>query len=136
MKKLVMVMSALVMVGCASTGHKIDQSAVGRIQNGVTTKAEVISLIGSPEMITKKGNGDEVFVYHYTRSSVKPATFIPYIGAFIGGADTQHQMTNVTFGPNGIVKDYSNTQGGMETNMNLSAGDRPYTPEVDEGKRK
>jgi len=136
MKNLAMVMATLMMIGCASTGHKIDQSSVNRIQNGVTTKAEVIGMIGSPEMITKKGNGDTVFVYHYTRSSIKPATFIPYVGAFVGGADTQHQMTNVTFGPDGIVKDYSSTQGGMEINMNLTAGERPNIPEIDEGKRK
>ena len=134
--KIIIIIMSLFLIGCASTGHKIDQSAVSRIQNGVTTKAEVINLIGSPEMITKKGNGDTVFVYHYIRSSVKPATFIPYIGAFVGGADTQQQMTNITFGPDGIVKDYSSTQGGMETNMNLTAGDRPNTPEIDEGKRK
>lgn len=126
----VLAMATLLAIGCASTGHKIEQSAVNRIQSGVTTKAEVVSLVGNPEMVTKKGNGDTVFVYHYTRSSVKPATFIPYVGAFVGGADTQHQMTNITFGPDGIVKDYSSTQGGMETNMNLTAGDRPEAPEV------
>ena len=139
MKKLLryvlLVFLGVCLAGCVSSGRKIDQAAVGTIKKGETTRAQVINLLGSPEFITRTGSGDTVYLYNYTRATAKPATFIPYIGAFVGGANYQHQMTSVTFGPDGVVKDFSSTQGSTESDMGLAAGGKAETPEVEEGKR-
>jgi outer membrane protein assembly factor BamE (lipoprotein component of BamABCDE complex) len=134
-KLLIFVFAVFFLAGCASTGRKIDQAAADSLQKGKTTKAEVLSQLGSPERITRMGNGDTIFVYSYSRASAKPATFIPYIGPFVGGMNMQSQMTCVTFGPDNVVKDFSSTQGGTESNMNLTAGSKPDTPDVETGKR-
>lgn len=137
MKTILAIIMATILLanGCMSTGRKIDQSAADRIEKGKTTKAEVISLIGSPELITRKGNGDTIFVYNYTRATAKPATFIPYIGPFVGGANVQQQSTSVTFGPDGVVKDFSSTQGATESDMGFMSGGKPDTPDVEMDKR-
>jgi outer membrane protein assembly factor BamE (lipoprotein component of BamABCDE complex) len=134
-KVMTLILLAGLLAGCASTGRKIDQSAADKIEKGKTTKAGVISLIGSPELITRKSNGDTIFVYNYTRATAKPATFIPYIGPFVGGANVQHQSTSVTFGPDGVVKDFSSTQGATESDMGLTSGGKPDIPDVELDKR-
>lgn len=132
---LLMALMFLAIPACVSVGRKIDQSAADKIEKGKTTREQVVSLIGSPEMITRNSNGDTVFIYNYTRSTAKPATFIPYIGPFVGGANTQHQSTSVTFGPDGVVKAFSSTQGSMESNIGLTAGGKADIKDVEEGKR-
>ena len=54
--------------GCVSSGRKIDQAAVETITKGETTKAQVITLLGSPDQITKLGSGDTIFMYNYMRA--------------------------------------------------------------------
>lgn len=135
MKKLLSVLLIAGLAACASTGRKIDQAAADSIEKGKTTKAEVIGLIGSPDLITRRGNGDTVFGYNYSRATAKPASFIPYIGPLVGGMNIQQQNTSITFGPDGVVKDFSSTQGATESNMNLTSGGKPDTPAVEENKR-
>lgn len=133
---LAIILATIVLVnGCVSTGRKIDQSAADSIKKGVTTREQVGQLLGSPELITKNSNGDTIYVYQYMRATPKASTFIPYIGPFVGGANVQQQMTRITFGPDNIVKDFSSTQGATESNMGLSAGGKPNTPEVEADKR-
>jgi outer membrane protein assembly factor BamE (lipoprotein component of BamABCDE complex) len=129
------VLLAGLLSGCVSSGRKIDQAAVETITKGETTKAQVINLLGSPDQITKLGNGDTIFMYNYMRATPKPTTFIPIVGAFAGGANLQHQNCMVIFGPDGVVKNYTSTQGGTEAGRGLEAGGRATIPEVEEGKR-
>lgn len=125
----------LLMIGCASSGHKIDQSAVDQIRIGETTRDQVLKSMGSPDQIARHGNGDTVFTYMYVHSQVKAATLIPYVGMFVGGTDTQQQSVSVTFGPNGIVKDYVGSQGAMDSNLGISAGTQGQLPDVEDNKR-
>lgn len=132
---LLVVLLVACLAGCYSVGRKIDQSAVDSIKKGETTRDQVVNMLGSPELITRTGSGDTIFVYNYIRATAKPSTFIPYVGIFMGGANMQHQMTRVTFGPDGIVKDFSITQGATESSMGLTTGEKPETPDVEVGKR-
>jgi outer membrane protein assembly factor BamE (lipoprotein component of BamABCDE complex) len=130
-----LIMACLLFTGCVTTGRKIDQAAAESIKKGETTREQVGQLLGSPELIIRNSNGETVYIYRYTRATAKPSTFIPYIGPFVGGANIQQQMTRITFGPDNIVKDYSITQGATESDMGLSAGGKPDTPEVELEKR-
>jgi outer membrane protein assembly factor BamE (lipoprotein component of BamABCDE complex) len=132
---LATVLFIVCLAGCVSSGRKVDQSAADKIEKGKTTKAEVISLIGSPDRITRTGRGDTIFMYNYVRATAKPATFIPIFGPLVGGANVQHQMYMVTFGPDGIVKDYLSTYGASEVDHGLATGSRPAIPDVEQDKR-
>lgn len=126
---------ALVLLGCATAGRKIDQAAVDKIQKGQTTKAEVKGLIGSPDTVTKTGDGTETWSYMFVRASAKGQNFIPIVGAFAGGVNTQHQSTTVTFGADGIVSQVVSSFGGMESDSGLSAGGKARLPETEKDKR-
>jgi len=133
---VVLVLFLLVgLASCVSVGRKIDQSAAEKIEKGKTTRGEVINLMGSPDQITSRANGDTVFLYHYMRATAKPQTFIPIFGPFVGGANIQNQMFIVTFGADGVVKDFFNTRGGTESGTGLATGSKPDIPEVEQGKR-
>jgi outer membrane protein assembly factor BamE (lipoprotein component of BamABCDE complex) len=123
------------LLGCVTSGRKIDQAAADQIEKGKTTKEQVVALIGSPESITRSSNGDTTYTYRYVRATAKPINFIPVVGAFAGGANMQQQMYRVTFNPKGIVKDYSSTYGASEADTGLAAGGKPEIPEVEENKR-
>jgi outer membrane protein assembly factor BamE (lipoprotein component of BamABCDE complex) len=132
---LLLILLAAWLASCVSSGRKIDQSAADKIEKGKTTREQVVSLIGSPDRITRTGNGDTIYMYNYMRATAKPATFIPIFGPLVGGANVQHQMYMVTFGSDGVVKDYLSTYGGSEVDHGVTAGGKADMPEVEVGKR-
>jgi outer membrane protein assembly factor BamE (lipoprotein component of BamABCDE complex) len=123
------------LMGCISVGHKIDQTAADRIVKGQTTRTEVLQLLGSPDNITRTSRGDTIFLYNYMRTTPKPATFIPLVGVFAGGANVQHQMYMVTFGSNGVVKDYISTYGASQADAGVTAAGRASMPDIESDKR-
>lgn len=133
--KMMAVLLILGLAGCVTVGRKIDQSAAAKIEKGKTTQTEVLALLGSPDQITRTGNGDTMYIYHYMRASAKPASFIPIFGAFVGGANVQNQVYMVKFGPDRKVKNYMSTYGASETNENLAAGSKATMNDVEQGKR-
>lgn len=94
---------ALLLIGCASVGRKIAQEEVDKIQKGRTTRAQVDQLLGSPDHVTKDGDGNVTYEYVYAYAQAKGESFIPVYGAFAGGTKVQSQTVRVTFGPDGIV---------------------------------
>ena len=121
--------------GCVSSGHKIDQAAADKIEKGKTTRDQVVSLLGSPDRVTRRGNGKTIFMYNYVRATAKPATFIPVFGPLVGGANVQHQMYMVTFDSNGVVKDFLNTYGASKVDQNLATGSKAEMQDVEANKR-
>jgi len=82
-------------MGCVSTlGHQIDQSAYSQIRKGVTTKEDVVELLGSPNQEVENEDGTSTFIYSFTKVS----SGIYGIGA---GVDTQ--SATVKFNSKGIV---------------------------------
>lgn len=123
------------LAGCVSSGRKIDQSAADKIEKGKTTREQVINLIGSPDRITRTSSGNTIFMYNYMRATAKPATFIPIFGPLVGGANVQHQMYMVTFGADGVVKDYISTYGGSEVDRGVTTGSKADMPDIEADKR-
>ncbi|MDE0119897.1 MAG: hypothetical protein OXM55_07825 [Bdellovibrionales bacterium] len=83
-----------------------------KIHKGVTSQAEIVNLIGAPNIITKNKDGDEVWTY--SRQSFDSAS-----GGFAGGlllfggskafssASSNSFDLIITFDNKNIVKDYS-----------------------------
>jgi outer membrane protein assembly factor BamE (lipoprotein component of BamABCDE complex) len=117
------VLFAMLSPSCVSMGRKLDQEAVNRIHEGRTTRAEVVAWLGSPDQTTRFGEMT-TFQYHFVRASAKPEGFIPIVGAFAGGVNTQNQMVSVTFDSRGIVRQIMSTGGGTEIGVGLSAGSK------------
>jgi hypothetical protein len=51
---------------------------------------------------------------------MQPSNFIPIVGPFIGGTNTQNQMVMVIVGSDGIVRDITTSEGGMEMRRGLN----------------
>lgn len=53
----------------------------------------------------------------------------------MGGTDTQHETLTVTFGPDGLVKDFTSSIGASDMSTGLSSASKADTKEVDQKKR-
>jgi outer membrane protein assembly factor BamE (lipoprotein component of BamABCDE complex) len=107
MKRIIVLLTlCLTLLSCMSVGNKqiMDVSKTSQIQEGKTTKAEIIALIGEPNHTTSMPNGEEMLMYSYTQSTTRPTTFIPVIGLFAGGADMKGKTLMLKIDKNGILQ--------------------------------
>lgn len=84
---------AVVLAACASvltTGREFPSPGRDAIRNGVTTKADLVRLLGEPTQVGIK-DGDQTWTWYYFRK---------------GEPDLAKQL-EVTFTPQGVVKSYS-----------------------------
>jgi|HubBroStandDraft_3_1064219.scaffolds.fasta_scaffold1685227_1 outer membrane protein assembly factor BamE (lipoprotein component of BamABCDE complex) len=77
-----------------------DQSRISQIQQGSTTKDNIIVLFGQPGGKGFEANGDETWTYTYASRRKNP--LLP------GPAEVHSAALIVTFDKRGIVKSYDN----------------------------
>lgn len=87
-----------------------------QIVKGQTTQTEVITLLGSPNMVSKTKGGDEVWTYskQSTDSSAESSAYGVglILAGFSGGKSNRSSSVStfdliITFDNNDVVKDYS-----------------------------
>ena len=117
-KKILFSFIALVvLVSCASmnTTQKSNLTpgvVKTKIQKGVTSQAEILRLIGSPNIITKNKEDDEVWNYSRQSFDAESGGFGGGL-IFLGGAKAFSSSASktfdliITFDKNNVVKDYS-----------------------------
>ena len=127
--------SCCCLTACVGMNRKLDSAAVKQIRTGVTTESQVRQLLGSPDQVTRTGNGFTTYTYMFMHGAVKPQSFIPIVGALGSGVDMHNQFLTVTFGPNGVVKDFVSNEGATEYGTGLLAGPKPYFQDVEANKR-
>lgn len=120
MKHLLFVVVVL-LSGCASYGNKIDSNYANSIEKGVTTEQEVVSAMGQPMTVSVTPDGLKLYYYIYTRSQAKASTFIPIVGAFAGGADTETQILQIWFDDAGVVQNFAYNKSNSEVKTGLLA---------------
>lgn len=98
---------AISLMGCVSAGTKelADQRTVSKIEVGKSSRTEVRTLLGDPVNVMPMPRGEEAWIYVHMRGKPRPASFIPVIGLFAGGADVKSENLMVYFDRTGIVKD-------------------------------
>lgn len=106
LKSVVVALCVLVLSGCATIGTKqiTKGEIVSQIKEGKSTKTDVKALLGEPSNISFTDAGQENWTYCYSRATTRPATFIPIIGIFAGGADTETHTLTIRFTKEGIVE--------------------------------
>jgi len=106
MKRAVLGFCLVLSMGCATVGNVqiADPGTVAKIEEGKSTKADVRALVGEPTKVNFDTNKNEVWEYVLSRASVKPASFIPFVGLFAGGTDMSGNTLTVLFDKNGIVE--------------------------------
>lgn len=84
----------LLIAGCASSGTKIDQSNIEKIEQGVTTKDQMYTMFGSPLSQSYSSEGKLTMIWHYV-----------YVGPF--GLGMKQQNLAVVFDDNDVVEKYN-----------------------------
>ncbi len=113
MFRYLVVGAALGLAACgAQSGTKVEQSQVQQFEVGKTTYDEVVVTLGPPTSSSISSDGTRTAVYSYAEYRTRPETFIPFAGAFIGGADTETSSATFMFDRDNVLTSYSASEGG------------------------
>lgn len=118
------VLCALALTGCVSHGVQVSAEKVAQFKPGVTTEADVVAALGQPSTVTS-ANGQRIITYSGAQAQARPASFIPIVGLFAGGADVRYSMTMFKFGADGKLIDTSQTNGASGASTGFAAGTMP-----------
>lgn len=124
---------AIALSACASSGVKVTEDQTSGFTPGQTTRQEVISRLGKPTMQTRLSDGTRLVQYTYAESSVRASTFIPIVGAFVGGADTNMSNVQIRFDNQDRLIDMSHSEGEMGSGTGFAAGSP--APAVDQPRK-
>jgi hypothetical protein len=86
---------------------------------GTTTYQTVIDQLGRPSATSALGDGTKVIVYMSSRTKVKGASYVPIVGLFAGGAKSRMVIRTFTFGPDGLLQNYSTTDASADCSAGL-----------------
>lgn len=114
--------AVLALAGCAASGVKVTDEQVAGLKKGETTKAEVISAFGSPNMQMRLADGTSMVIYSHVEVAVRPATFIPIVGAFAGGADSRSNSMTLRFDASDRLIDTTSMSSAYGSGNGLAAG--------------
>jgi hypothetical protein len=125
----------LVLSGCLSSGNPsiIDQTVVGQIKEGITTKDEVMKLLGKPNSVGR-GSGTfpgmaafpmsvpkyEVWTYQHLSVETDAATFIPIVGLVTGDATSHVNSLTLFFDDKGLVTYIQSNESESESGTGSS----------------
>jgi len=115
------VVAAIALAGCGATsGTKVTDEQLQKLEVGKTTYTEAVALLGRPNYDTVMSGGKRVVTYAYSEFKARPETFIPFAGAFVGGSDGHSQAITLAFDKDGRLSD--TTSSSSVTNSSLMGG--------------
>ena len=100
MKKL-FIFAAILLAGCAASGVQVTAEQAASFQIGIATEADIVQKLGRPNAVHSSSSGGKMLIYSYAQAQARPATFIPIVGAFAGGADVRSSAAVFTLDSNG-----------------------------------
>jgi hypothetical protein len=115
------------LTGCISSGTYVDEAQVTQFKKGETTIQQVEQALGAPSNRSIMPNGDIAIGYGYMESNTRPASFIPIVGAFVGGADSRMTLASFVFNSEGVLitSTYTGSQSGSARNLSSDAPVQP-----------
>lgn len=95
--------------GCSTSGNQkikneTAQSLQSKIIKNKTTKTELLAQLGEPDTRTTLDNGNEQWRYFMSNNQFNAATFIPVLGLFTGGSQTQSKTLDIEFNGQTVSK--------------------------------
>jgi outer membrane protein assembly factor BamE (lipoprotein component of BamABCDE complex) len=107
---------------CAASGVQVKEEQLQQFQTGKTTYQEVTSALGAPNFNMINADGTRTIMYTYAEAQVRPETFIPYIGPFVGGTDMRTNNVTLMFDQNGVLQNFTAAEGQTGTGMGIASG--------------
>ena len=117
--RIVLIISLVCLIGCATVGSKIDVNKLDQIKKGHTTKNEVIQLLGNPYFVNLTSDGKQILMYQYVKVKNKPANFVPVVGLLAGGMDMDQQILQILLDDNEVVEKFILSDSATEINSGL-----------------
>lgn len=112
----ILAIAALSLVGaCASAGTYVAPTNAQHFQEGVTTYQDIVRVHGLPQTDVNLPDGTRQVTYVYSKTSLNAATFVPVVGLFAGGANTQTNTLTITFDQSGRY--VRTASGATQTNV-------------------
>ena len=111
---------ALAVGGCASTGVRVTDDQVAQFKEGQTTQQEVIAALGQPTTTMRNSDGTTMIMYTYAEARTRASTFIPIVGIFAGGVDSRSSNVMLTFDQDGILKSTSSSASEYGTTSGIT----------------
>ena len=109
--------------GCSTSGNQnlkneTPQSLQSKIIKNKTTKTELLTKLGEPDTRTTLDDGNEQWRYFMYNNQFNATTFIPVVGLFTGGSQTQSKTLEIDFKGEIVSKwtfstDNNNTKTGV-----------------------
>lgn len=105
----VFIITTLFITGCSTSGNQkikneTAQSLQSKIIKNKTTKSEIVSKLGEPDTKTTLDDGNEQWRYFMSNNQFNAATFIPVVGLFTGGSQTQSKTLDIEFNGQTVSK--------------------------------
>lgn len=126
--RLISLAICLLLAACAAAGVQVKPSQLSHFKKGVTTSEEVVATLGNPTTSNMMADGSQLLFYNYAAYQARPESFIPLVGAFVGGADVQSSMVWFQFGPDDRLTNYSASNSAIGAASNFAAPATPRTP--------
>lgn len=122
MRTAITILSLLLAVGCATVGREVTKDQLTSFEKGRTTIPEVQDKLGPPTTTTLMQDGRTAMIYTFAHAQARPETFIPFVGAFVGGSDVRATSVNFTFDASGKLEGYTHTTSVTGSGMGLAGG--------------
>ncbi|MEE4409760.1 MULTISPECIES: hypothetical protein [unclassified Serratia (in: enterobacteria)] len=85
-----------------------------KIKEGVTTKAQLKTMLGSPDSVSFTDGGKEIWKYVHAKVKVSGKTFIPFYGLFHNGTNGTKKELTILFNGD-VVEKYTMSESAIET---------------------
>lgn len=122
MTRVATFVTCIALGACVTVGKEVTQEQLSDFKRGVTTQEEIVAKLGRPTSSTISASGDRYMSYVFAHSQARPATFIPIVGAFAGGADTRSSHVMFIFDRDGKLRDYRATESNLGSGHGLAGG--------------
>lgn len=111
--KIICLFIITLLSACISMGAKVDPKRLAEFEKGKTSYNQIITSLGKPTQTSILDDGNKKIEYIHYDAQATPASFIPFVGMFIGGVDTTTTSIALTFDKNDILKSYSSSQANL-----------------------
>ena len=128
MRILGLIAVVALLAGCAAAGVKVTEQQLTTLKPGGSTEAHAVQLLGQPTVRSRMSDGTTTLAYSYFETKVRPETFIPFAGAFIGGSDSRTNTVVLRFDQAGKLLNTSSTESTFGSGMGIAAGTLSQEP--------
>ena len=114
--------AAFLLAACAASGVQVKQEQLAQFDAGSTTIEDVLQTLGPPNQSVIGPDGSRMLIYSYAQVQTRPETFIPFVGAFVGGADMKTNVAILRFDRTGLLVDTTSSSGAYGTGLGTASG--------------